>query len=279
MRSHISRVSIAGALLFALGACSDATNGLPPNGAPNGSGGGPVVTTGGVGTAPANTVAPKLIDDGTVAKGKYAGFNAPATDTQSPLQSPADATKAPTLPNPPSPGSATDAGSHAIAFSGNGSTQVILAYGGTVPNLTYSFGNAGNNVFSNYGTIALHAAYVAGATTPGTLASIAVELAGGTGAAAYDVRVPCTLPTGGLPAAFGTTASASLVTCTPLPVYPIAGFTTTNPNTLGPNAVSPGVTGQFTPMAPKLYLVLTYAAPSVQAGTATLSIDDLYARQ
>ena len=174
-----------------------------------------------------------------------------------------------------------------------------------MPNLTYSFGASGNTAPFNYSTIAFHAAYMPGTTSPGTLTGVSVELTGGASATAYDVRVPCTLPTqptappspaptavptGATPAPVPTAApslatsglaapAATLVTCAGVPAYPTAGFTTTTSNTAGPNAVTPGAAGQFTPIAPKLYLVLNYAAPTSTTGMATFDVDNVYAKQ
>lgn len=278
MRSARSCLAAAVAALAFAGCAGSSGSGIfggPPNqgggqGAPQtvvGAPGG----TGGV-TVPANTFAPRLLDDGTVGTtgtlaSVFVGYNVTASDAQSATQAPQDAAAAPpAFPPPPNPSGPSDGGSHAVTFTGSGSPQIILTNNKTY-NFTYAFGG---QTF-DYGTVVVHLLGGAGSiTTPPP--TVSLELTGGTGPAAFDVRVGCTNPAT-TPASAALTASFARYNC-PLPAY---GSLTSNFQ--GNNPVVPGATGAFTPTAAKFFIVLTYPTATSPVTSALLGIDYIYVVQ
>ncbi|GAC1426834.1 MAG: hypothetical protein NVSMB64_33020 [Candidatus Velthaea sp.] len=258
MRSLLTRLAALSVVAVAVAGCAGSSGtALPIAGPPNSSQVGAgnsqtnATTTSGTGgvTAPANTILPLLLDGGTLTpKNTYVGSNATALDVQSAANSTADG-----APAPPEPSGVTDAGSHAITISNINSTQALVTTNAT-NNLTYGFGG---QQFT-FSSLVAHFANLGGAAPT----SVSAEIVGGAGSTAYDARVPCT---GTLAATF------SKFTCT-IPAYG------TNANSNSPNAVTPGVTGAFTPNTAKVYFVLNYAA--VPAGlTTTIGIDNVYILQ
>src|SRR5271165_3194977 len=257
MRTILTRVALFGVFgLLALNGCggSNGTS-LPFGGAPNGSGGGSINSTNGNGPAPPLGLPTIIIDNGTVPP-KYAAFGpntSPITDVQSPLNSETPPpTPAPPATPPPTP--TPDPGSHLITFAGNGAFNIIeMKYGGTVPasSLVYQFGIPGNGTFYNYGRLSLDLLYVPGATSPGTLTTPFIEIGGGSGTSAYDVRVNC--------ATSGTLNATTFTTyvCL-LPAYSAASgvytttyssttkaYTESGPTALNGSTVTPSATGLF----------------------------------
>ncbi|GAC1421555.1 MAG: hypothetical protein NVSMB5_14810 [Candidatus Velthaea sp.] len=263
MRSLLTRLAALSVVAVAVAGCAGSTGtALPVAGPPNSSqvGAGnsqPNVTspggTGGV-TAAAGAALPKLLDDGTVSKGAYVGYNVSATDTQSATNSTTDAS--PTNA-PPEPSGATDAGSHAVIISLITTTQALITTNASY-NLTFPFGG---QTFT-YPTLVAHFANLGG-TAP---SSISAEFVGGSGPTGFDVRVPCA----------GTLAPAAAFSTFKCALPSYAFFPPVNVG--GPNAVNPAAQGFFTPTNAKVYFVLNYA--SVPASpTATIGIDNVYVTQ
>ena len=284
MRSLFARLVVAGLIGFALAGCGS-TNGTSLNsgGLPNGSGGGSVPSTNGVGPAPTCALPPITIDNGVVsATAQYVGGNTFATDVASATGGPPNPYASPsalvtancaapvTTPPPPA--------SHAVTFSGNNSPFEILRYTGVVPSLVYQFGLAGNESFYSYQNLLINVTYAPAATAPGTLDAIFLELVGngtkpGVGsslAGTYDVRVPCTSP---LPTLSATTF-AQLLCPIPKPSSPVTSgsnsYGSTSLNTTGPVAIAPGATGAFTPYSPAVYVVLNYSSATNPASTGNV---------
>ena len=225
MRTILARLALAGVFGIALNGCggSNGTS-LPTGGLPNGAGGGSVQSTNGVGPPPPGTEPVLAVDGGSMpgfAK-TYSGVGGTvATDTITP-------------PNPAASPPAT--GMHSIVL-GTAPATTELKYGGTPSGLTYQFGVTGNIATFNYNEIDVVGPSYTGATAPTT---VAVELQGGTGGAAYDIRLIC-----GGPALTAAPAAAPL-RC----LFPTNGINT---------APVP---------APPYYIANSYGAPSGSYTTA-----------
>ncbi len=274
MRSLIARLALAGTVGAAFAGCGT-TNGssLPIGAFPNASGGGPapVVNQG----PPAGAIPGKLIDGGLLAvDGRYTGFNTTATDTQSALENGTDSANGAAQP-PADPGAGGAAGSHSIAFAGNGLSQIEFLFNNLAPiNLTYNSGIPGQIQPANYGAIVLFAKTTPGATAPASGSpSVNIELTGGAGTTAFDTRIACTQKQAGMATPMPTAAFLRYV-C----VLPAYGATVTQP---AGNAVSGSATsGTFTPTSVKFYVVLQYGAGTTTGSTGnTLALDTIYAEQ
>jgi hypothetical protein len=221
--------------------------------------------------------------------GKIAGFFGATTYT-------ADAAGPDSLPTtdsgtPARPTNTAGSGSHTLPFTGATSTTVIFkdTVAGTTPALFYNYGaSVGIQNFIDYSALVVHAALATsagGAAPAGT--TISAEIVGGSGAALYDVRTPCT---GTIPTTI--TAASSLLSC-PLPAYgqvqttTAGGFVTPGTAAQIPNTVpfanpvaSTSAVGQFVPSAGyTLYFVVTFPATPSAAASYVLSIDNVYAIQ
>jgi hypothetical protein len=251
--------------------------------------------TGGLGTPTANTIAPLELDNGPTATPgdpRTGGTIAGTFGAQTFVKDVAGANSLPAQDagTPPRPVNTAGSGSHTLAFTNPTSSQVIFKdtlVGGT-PALFYNFGAAEgliNNI--DYSSLVVHAALAplpAGTT-------VSVEIVGaGTGAAAFDIRTPCT---GTIPTTIA--AAASILTC-PLPAYGTVQTTTAGGFVLPgaansqiptavpfPNAINPAATGEYVPTAgATLYFVLNLPAGSYGTGVATaytFSVDNVYAVQ
>jgi hypothetical protein len=258
MRSLITRlvlVGIAGAAIAGCGSTSGSS--LPAGGASETGGGGAVPVS--QQNPASGTEAGLLVDGGTKA---YTGFNTTATDTL--LTTPAQPK------DPQGKTAATDvAGSHSIVYSGNGLTQQIFLYGGTSPNLTLPTTTPGDIMPVDYGALVFFA------IPPTSASSLSVELTGGSGGTAYDVRIACTgtaIPTTGTQPTLGT--GTKRYVCA-LPAYGSASST----NLVNPVLVG-NQSGTFTPTAPKVYIVANETAALATTSTAnTLLLDYFYAEQ
>jgi len=227
MRTILARLALAGVFGIALNGCggSNGTS-LPAGGLPNGAGGGSVQSTNGVGPPPPGTEPVLAVDGGSMpgfaGTKTYSGVGGTvATDTITP-------------PNPAASPPAT--GMHSIVL-GTAPATTELKYGGTPSGLTYQFGVTGNIATFNYNEIDVVGPSYTGATAPTT---VAVELQGGTGGAAYDIRLIC-----GGPALTAAPAAAPL-RC----LFPTNGINT---------APVP---------APPYYIANSYGAPSGSYTTA-----------
>jgi hypothetical protein len=305
MRTFISKLSALAIVALLAGCTGSNGTAVPATGginSPTQTGvilGGTTTTTGttGLGTPPANTITPVSIDNGPLAVagdartgGKIAGFFGATTfvaDAAGPESLPATDAGTPARPT-----NTAGSGSHTLAFTGPTANTVIFkdTVAGTTPALFYNYGaSVGIQNFITYSALAVHAALAtaAGAAAPaGT--TISVEISGGTGAALYDIRTPCT---GTIPTTI--TAASSILSC-PLPGYGQVQTTTAGgfvspgaANVQIPTTVpfanpvaSASAIGQFVPNAGySLYFVVTF--PSTQAASASyvLSVDNVYAIQ
>jgi hypothetical protein len=270
MRSLLTRLAVLGVIVAITGCAGPntpvAVAGSPNNGQASGGNPQPNLTgpggTGGGIAAAANTIAPLLIDQGTLGAARpsatYVGFNANAVDTQSAVQSAQDASPAAPAPTvPPNPNSAADLGSSSVVVTAITQSQVLVTSNQTY-NLTYVFGG---QTF-DYSTLVAHFNIPAG-TVP---TSISAEYVSATlTTAGFDVRTACT---GTIGAAFAR------FTC-PIPAFDVIPAT----NTSGPNVVNPNASDVFVPTATKIYFVLNYAQPPGLAATTTVGIDNVYAIQ
>jgi len=279
MRSLLTRLAALSVVTVAIAGCAGSSGtAIPVAGVPAGgqAGAGNAQTvynqpggTGGV-VVPPGTIPSKLLDDGTLASTSttpppldgplVAVTGGTATDSQSPLQAPQDATApAPSQAPPLNPSGATDGGSHLAAVTGNNSATLLLTTNKST-GLTYTFGG---QTFT-YSAIIVHA-YATGFA--GNVPSLLMEIAGSAGPSAYDVRFGCT-PTTPLGATFATYRCA-------LPAY----GTTTN-NTVGPSYINPGTTGAFTPNAgARVYYVLNFPSATTAATIGNFGLDYVYAVQ
>jgi hypothetical protein len=97
-----------------------------------------------------------MIDNGNSTAG-YVGFNSVVTEVQSNTQSWTDPAPAPQSPSGATLSQGTpDLGSHFDSVPGNGTTQIIMRWNGTVPNLSYAFGAPGNSGTFDMGNIVAH---------------------------------------------------------------------------------------------------------------------------
>jgi len=288
MRSALTRLAALGVFAASIAGCSGANGvalpaGAFPNGA-TGNGGGQitvVTTTTGVATTttvPANTLPPTALFFATGAP--FSGFNVAATSVAAAATFAQDA--APTNAPPgvaftyPAPPTTTDA----VTFTATqGSQNPTLLKGPTSPTLfaNYYTGRAVTPV--DYSTIVVHASLTGGGAPDYAGASLSLELVGGSGTSAYDVRVPCT------PALTNKTQTLS---CGPLPGYgqvqttatggfqPVGAVPPTVP--VFTNPVNPTATGAYTGGASTVYAVLTYGA-ALPTSATTLNIGYVYAKQ
>lgn len=262
MRSFLARFALAGTFGIAFAGCGTQNGTSLPVGAfPNAAGGGPAQISN---QAPANgTVSGKTLIGGFTPATAFTGYNVVATDALSPLDYGNDTAVADSGAPPAAPGS-----SHLITFTGNRTPVVTFRYTGTIGSLTIPVVTTGQILPQTYGAVILHA------TSPlprlGTFAptSLFIELVGGTGATAYDVRSTCTA--GAAAAINGLRRYVCL-----LPAYG-------TPSTPGlQNPVLSGATGTFTPSTPPVFYVgETYGTNATDpAATSTLNIDYVYAEQ
>ena len=289
MRSALTRLAALGVFAASIAGCSGANGvalpaGAFPNGA-TGNGGGQitvVTTTTGVATTttvPANTLPPTALFYSTTAP--FSGFNVPATSVATPATFTQDA--GPSNPPPgnpafayPAPPTTTDS----VTFTATqGSQNPTLLKGPLSPTLfaNYYTGQAVTPV--DYSTIVVHASLTGGGAPDYTGASLSLELVGGSGTSAYDVRVPCT------PALTNKTQTLS---CGPLPGYgqvqttatggfqPVGAVPPTVP--VFTNPVNPTATGAYTGGASTVYAVLSYGA-ALPTSATTLNIGYVYAKQ
>ncbi|MGH7729278.1 MAG: hypothetical protein ACREM2_10905 [Vulcanimicrobiaceae bacterium] len=264
MRRFIARMVLAGIVGPALAGCGTTSGTAPPTGGfPNGASGGPVPI--GSQNPPGGSVPSLLVDGGLLSSGAYLGFNASASDAQSANDA---------GPDVATPGSgkipANPAGSHLIAFAGNGLFALEFLYGGTVPSLVEPVVSPGQVLDVTYGALVLFATVTNGATPPSTAApTLAVELTGGSGSTTFDVRSACSATPSSVTPADGFTRYAC-----PLPAYG------TNSSTNLVDPIVPAATGSFTPFAPKLYVELIYPGATSSASSGnTLNLDFIYAEQ
>ena len=289
MRSLIARLALTGVVGAALAGCGTGTTSLPSGAFPNNSGGGP--TNVAQQAPPTNSVADLLIDGGIVsATNTYSGYNVAATDAQSTADAGADAATRGSQTPPADP-----IGSHLVTFSGSGTPRVSLQYRGTLPNLTYTSQIPGDIMPVDYGAIVLHATRVTpGTTSPGTLANVAIELAGGANNTRYDVRIVCATAAAPTGAAFARYVCALPAYGAASGLYTTSATTTTNATTktttttFGAAAsggaaiedpITPGATGSFTPTASRLNVVLLFGnnpTPTASTGN-TIGLDYVYA--
>jgi hypothetical protein len=262
---------------------------------PNGNGGGTAPYTNvptSAATAAPFSIKPVLIDSGAeetpgptaspsaTPANTYKGIlGTSATDAPNTTTQPAADPLPPSAP-PDAPKYPVGDGSHIVTFKGNGLTQQTFQFSKVVPDLVYqvaasSPAGAAPTFFTD-STIVAHLAYVPStATPPGTLASVAIEIAGSNAAGSFDVRVTCTsVP---LPAVAITPASFTKITCPKFPALAAIA------NTVGPNPVLPGSVLGYDPVAafsPKLNILLLYTAPVPTTSTGNvLGISDIYATQ
>ena len=254
MRSLFNRLALVGIVGVALAGCGSTSGSSLPSGGALGSGGGgsvPAIQQ----NPPGGTVPGLLVDGGTK---PYTGYNTVAADALLTTAAEPTDTAGKTAP-------ADVAGSHSIVYSGNELTQQIFAFSGNPINLTIPAASMtpGDILPVDYGAIVFFA------TPPATAASLSIELTGGAGATAFDVRIACTSK-----AAATGFFEMNRYLC-PLPAY----GTVSSTNIVNP-VVSASATGTFTPQAAKLYIVVNDAAPLAATSTAnTLALDYLYAEQ
>lgn len=199
MRSLLARLALVGLVGVALAGCG-ASSGttLPAGSSANASGGGPVNTTNGIGSPPIGTISSVMIDNGNVSAA-YTAVSGVGSDVTNIVQAFTDPSSAavpsvPSSPSGPTLSQSTDTGSHAVTISGNNLTVLKMKWGGTVPNLSYPFGTAGNSTFIDYSNIIAHfalglkanATVTVGAVTSGDTVTICVN--GPTGCVGYTVQ-------------------------------------------------------------------------------------------
>jgi hypothetical protein len=280
MRTILARLALAGVFGIALNGCGGSSGtSLPTGGLPNGAGGGSVQSSNGVGPPPPGTE-PALAVDGGAAPG-YAG----TLPYKQVLPTTATDVVVPGVPSAPSP---APLGSHTITYTSSALTQVV-GYSGTAPNLTYQFGITGNIATFNYNEIDIVGATYTGTPVPAT---IAVELTNGNAALDYDVRLICGGPAlSATPTTYRCLFPTNGITFAPSPAPPYyiansygapsGSYTTkytagvspapaTYTRPTGPGAPSatlyPTDAGTFTPIAPSVYVVITFSAPNVAGG-------------
>jgi hypothetical protein len=290
MRSLLTRLAAIGVFAATVAGCSGAagTN-LPASAFPNGAagnGGGQltnVTTPTGVNTTltvPANTLQPTALFFTTTAP--FSGFNVTATsvatagtftqDAPPTNLPPSNSTGAFAYPAPPT-------SFDAITFQATqGSQNPTLLKGPVSPALFVNYVTPQVSTPVTLSTIVVHASLTGGGAPNYAGATLGLELVGGTGAGAYDVRVNC-----------GTlTSTVTAFSCGPLPGYgqvqttPTGGFVpqqtvpATVPSFLNP--ANPTATGAYTGGASTVYAVVTYGA-ALPTGPTTLNIGYVYAKQ
>jgi hypothetical protein len=277
MRSLLARIAIASTFGIAIAGCGT-QNGtsLPVGAVPNGSGGGPPNVSNQA--PPPGTVSGAAIVGAYSAANAFTGYDNTATDATNANDygtdaQPTYADQPVTSGTPPSaPGS-----SHLITFSGNNTPVVNFRYTGPVTALTIPATTPGQIVAQTYGAIILHAPETL--TKIGTLSpnSLFVELIGGAGGTAYDVRAKCTI-------------QAPPITAPPTPTVVISGLVRYicplpaygSPSSTGQqNLVRPNASGTFTPTVPPIFYVgETFGGSSTPpTEISTLNVDYIYAQQ
>ena len=291
MRSLLTRLAALGVFAATVAGCSWGGGGtnLPASAFPNGAGGNGggqltnVTTPTGVNTTltvPANTLAPTALFFTTTAP--FSGFNVAATSVataatfaQDPSPTnlpPSNSTGAFVYPAPPTL-------SDAITFQATQASQnPTLLKGPTAPSLVVNYSTPQVSTPVTLSTIVVHASLTGGGAPDYTGASLGLELVGGSGASAYDVRVNCGI----------LTNKVATYNCGPLPSYGQVQTTATGgfvpqqsvPPTFPafPNPVNPTATGAYTGIVPTIYAVVTYGA-ALPTGPTTLNIGYVYAKQ
>lgn len=300
MRSLLTRLATLGVFAATVAGCSGAGGGNLPAGAfPNGAagnGGGQltnVLTPTGVNTTltvPPNTLQPTALF--FTATAPFSGFNVAATSVATPGTFTQDASPTNFPPsNPafayPAPPTSFDA----ITFQATqGSQNPTLLKGPTVASLFVNYTTPQVSTRVTLGTIVVHASLTGGGAPDYTAATLALELVGGGGASAYDVRVPCVVA-GSTPPSLLLTNKTQTFNCGPLPGYGQVqttaaggptGFAAVQsvPPTVPPftNPVNPTATGAYTGTSPTVYAVVTYGA-ALPTTPTTLNIGYVYAKQ
>jgi hypothetical protein len=298
MRSLISRLALAGIVGIALAGCGTSGSSLPNGGLQGTSGGGPVNGTPGTSPLPSCSLPTFFLDNGSIFNNTGTGaawlpqLTTGLTLTQGLTNPPANDVPAEGYPvpacapaNQPLPSSNGGVfGFDDMFVNGSGTSQVILKYGGTMPNLTYHSGYQGVSYYYNYTAIVLHLNWpsVASLAIPG---SVAIELVGngvnaGAGALAttYDVRFNCTIynSPAGPAGTLATYPAWSTLIC------PLTGGPTNYGKAVASpalNAIAPGAAGTFTPILPAMYLVFNYGKSTTQTSQANPNLAYMYAYQ
>ncbi len=290
MRSLLTRLAALGVFAATVAGCSGAAGvNLPASAFPNGAagnGGGQltnITTLTGVNTnltLPANTLAPTALFFTTTAP--FSGFNVAATSVATPAVFAQDAAPANLPPSNstggfayPAPPTSLDA----ITFqAAQGSQNPTLLKGPVSPSLAVNYATPQVSTQVTLSTIVVHASLTGGGAPNYAGATLGLELVGGTGAGAYDVRVNC-----------GTlTAAITAYSCGPLPSYGQVQTTATGgfvpqqsvPATVPAflNPANPSATGAYTGLPSTVYAVVTYGA-ALPTGPTTLNIGYVYAKQ
>ena len=290
MRSVLSRLAALGIFAATVAGCTGANGGsLPATAFPNGAGGNGgsqltnITTPTGVNTGltvPANTLQPTVLFYSTTAP--FSGFNVPATSTAVPFTFTQDAPPASaTLPTGnssfayPAPPTTTDQIVYTVT---QGSQNPSLFKGPTSPSLVQNVNTGGASTPVTLSTIVVHASLTGGGAPDYKGAFLSLELVGGSGPGAYDVRVSC-----------GTLTNVTTAyNCGPLPGYgqvqtaavggyqPVGSVPPTVPQFANP--VNPTATGAYTGGPSTVYAVVTYPG-ALPTGPTTLNIGYVYAKQ
>jgi hypothetical protein len=276
MRSLITRLAMVGTIGVALAGCGTTNGTSLPVGNPGNGGGSSVPVT--PQSQPPGSVPSVLIDGGTLTAppagaGTYVTANALtliAQDTANAADAGPDVVTAGSGPLPVNP-----VGSHALVAETVGTTAAFK-FTGVVPSLVEPVTSTGNFLNVTYGAIVLFVGagtvqeLVSGASVP---PSYAVELSGGSGSTAYDVRVACKAT----PDSLAPTGGFKRYVC-PLPAYGSA----TNSAAI-PNPVLSGATGAFTPQSPTFSFVVSFPAITTTGSSSeyivNVPLDFVYAEQ
>ncbi len=263
MRSFFARLALVGTFGAVITGCGT-TNGssLPVGAFPNGAGGAPqaAITNQPPPSFVTATVLGLSIVGAYTPATAFTGYDNTATDAASASAYGTD-TQVADSGKPP-----TGVPNHLISFTGNNTPVVNFRYTGTAPALVLPPLTPGEVQPQNYGAIILHAPAIASLAPVGTAkpSAVFVELVGGAGGTAYDVRLTCTP---------GTVVKNGLVryVC-PLPAYG-------SPSTVGAqNLVRPGSTGTFTPTtSPIFYVGETFGGSATPAVASTFNVGYIYA--
>jgi len=289
MRSLLTRLAALGVFAATVAGCTGAGgNNLPAGAFPNGAagnGGGQltnITTPTGVNTTltvPANTLQPTALFFTTTAP--FSGFNVAATSVATAGTFAQDASPTTVIPpgNPSFAYPAPPASFDAITFQATqGSQNPTLLKGPVSPALFVNYSTPQISTPVTLSTIVVHASLTGGGAPNYAGATLGLELIGGAGAGAYDVRVNCGV----------LTSAVTTYNCGPLPGYgqvqttPAGGFAPvqsvppTVPSFLNP--ANPTATGAYTGGASTVYAVLTYGA-ALPTSPTTLNIGYVYAKQ
>lgn len=261
MRSFLARLALASTVGIAISGCGTTSGSSLPVGAfPNGSAGAPQAQVANQPPPPGSIPGLALIGAFTTAN-SFVGFNTTASDAASTNDYTTETQVADSGPPPKAPG-----GSHLITFSGNGTPVVNFRYTGTTAPLVIPPLTPGQITAQTYGSIIVHAP-VPLPTLGGLKPTMFLELVGGSGTTAYDVRTNCSTK---------VTAATTLAryVCL-LPAYGAASSAGIQ------SPVLAGASGVFAPTsAPAFYVGESFGATGTStAASSTLNFDFAFAEQ